>query len=175
MTERRKYIQRVVSRHGKEYFYFRHPKHRERLPGRPGSGVFEKEYARLVNRHCAKPQKALSGSFIYIIDAFGSDFCKIGNSDDPRARLRNIQTGCPAKLRICALFTVAPSKARLVEKRAHESLEPHRANGEWFLVPAHRAQEAILGAAKGQGAQLRQLDQVANLGLLVTNPTKSAA
>lgn len=63
-------------------------------------------------------------------EAFGH--VKIGFSGDPDSRLRQIQTGCPTRLRIARMV---PATVR-VEQALHEFAREHRSSGEWFRMSA---------------------------------------
>lgn len=66
---------------------------------------------------------------LYIIGDTEGRFVKIGIAKEPGARLASLQTGCPHKLIILALFNIPDAK---VEKRLHAYLSPYRLHGEWF-------------------------------------------
>jgi hypothetical protein len=59
---------------------------------------------------------------------------KIGISENPNKRLKQLQTGNGSKLRVIKTF-VNPSKIyneRLMERRLHYLLRQFRKKGEWF-------------------------------------------
>lgn len=53
---------------------------------------------------------------------------KIGYSDDPHARIRDLQVGCPYKLK---LIGTRPG-SRKEEKSLHSLFYNHRLHGEWY-------------------------------------------
>ncbi|MEM9110563.1 MAG: GIY-YIG nuclease family protein [Planctomycetota bacterium] len=55
-------------------------------------------------------------------------FCKIGVSDNPEARLKTIQTGCPE-----TVVLINKIKGN-VERDMHEMFAKYRTNGEWFKI-----------------------------------------
>lgn len=71
-------------------------------------------------------------SFIYIITD-GTNF-KIGVSKkDPNLRLKQLQTGHPAKLTLYNSFKVPSDKVYLLEKEAHKIIQyQYPKRGEWF-------------------------------------------
>lgn len=63
---------------------------------------------------------------IYIIRC--GDAVKIGFSDNPFNRIKELQVGNPERLKIIAMF---PGSMRL-ERNIHARLKQYRINGEWF-------------------------------------------
>jgi predicted GIY-YIG superfamily endonuclease len=75
-------------------------------------------------------------AFVYIIRCEGSDFYKIGSSNNPSRRRDILQIGCPYLLTV--VYTVksiplAPHKMSL-EKALHNRYQHKRQWGEWFLL-----------------------------------------
>lgn len=71
-------------------------------------------------------------SCIYIIRQGSSRLFKLGVSKCPEQRLKTLQTGNPAKLKL--LFTVPCTDAFKVEAIVHDHLKDHRVLGEWFHI-----------------------------------------
>lgn len=71
-------------------------------------------------------------SYVYIITD-GED-CKVGVSDNPAKRLKQLQTGNPKKLKIVDTFEVPRKEiAFKVEKEAHSKIQSlYEKRGEWF-------------------------------------------
>jgi predicted GIY-YIG superfamily endonuclease len=71
-------------------------------------------------------------SYVYLIQR-GYGAIKIGVSDNPESRLKQLQTGAQERLRLIAKF---PSNSRTeafnLEKDLHDKLAHHRLKGEWF-------------------------------------------
>lgn len=67
------------------------------------------------------------GSVYFILDA-DNNRVKVGHSRDPWKRLRQLQTGSSAKLKLIGVIAAHPE----VEKRLHSDLREHRVQGEWF-------------------------------------------
>ena len=80
---------------------------------------------------------------------------KIGISDQPEGRLRQVQTGHPSKLVIHKVWWFQSSQdALLVERATHGTLKlrgAHR-SGEWFAILAQEAVVAVNEAIKHLGA-----------------------
>ena len=69
---------------------------------------------------------------IYFITARDVNRVKIGYSNDPSKRLKELQTGCPAKCVIEATIDADNS----FEGEVHEIFRTSRKHGEWFeLTP----------------------------------------
>ena len=74
----------------------------------------------------------MAGQHLYFIQAKATGAVKVGKSDDPQRRLRQLQTGNPNTLRVI-LF--APDRG-CDEQRVHNALRRHKTRhthgGEWF-------------------------------------------
>ncbi len=58
---------------------------------------------------------------------------KIGKANDPDARIAELQTGCPDKLKLIAIMKCkGKAHAEFMEKQAHLAFRKYRARGEWF-------------------------------------------
>jgi len=78
--------------------------------------------------------------FLYVIGSDG-DRQKIGFSKDVDRRLRSLQTGNPAKLRIHHVEPVPENRVRVLERKLHRELNHKRLKGEWFdLTPTEATQ-----------------------------------
>lgn len=71
--------------------------------------------------------------FVYVI-AGGRRHVKIGISNNPKNRLKSVQTGCPYTLSLKGTWRT--ERAREIERRAHSVLAKYRWAGEWFDVPS---------------------------------------
>ncbi len=75
--------------------------------------------------------------------------CKIGISDKPDKRLKQVQTGSPQKLVIAFAFRVWNRKfAQVVEAAFHVSHAEQRLNGEWFDLSAKDALRGLVETLK---------------------------
>lgn len=74
-------------------------------------------------------------SFIYIISPsrHQNGPVKIGISDNPQKRLKQIQTGHPEKIEIKHLEEISTRRKTLeLEKNLHRDFSIYRSHGEWF-------------------------------------------
>lgn len=83
--------------------------------------------------------------YVYFIEAFGQHDLKrikIGRSRRPRARLEELQTGSPVKLKLLGTVRCkSDGHAKSVERYAHNIFHKQRRRGEWFhLSKKHLAQ-----------------------------------
>lgn len=70
--------------------------------------------------------------YVYAIRERGSDTVKIGRTNDPSRRLRELQVSCAKSLEF--EFIISCHNAHILEKSMHEALKSYRLRGEWFLV-----------------------------------------
>jgi len=69
--------------------------------------------------------------FVYFIEAEKLGVVKIGFSDShPDRRLRELQTGCPAPLKLLAYFEGTANE----ERQLHRTFSDLRSHGEWFRL-----------------------------------------
>ena len=116
----------------------------------------------------------MTGSFIYVIEG-ESGHHKIGVSRDPIQRMAQLQTGSHVPLKF-AYIGVTPGTGYDIEGRAHELLDAHRKEGEWFLVPASIAIGATLEAATRLGEPIQQVppETVPQIIFLANQPDPNA-
>lgn len=70
---------------------------------------------------------------IYVIATENATICKIGISDNPAARLKQLQTGNAEILKIHHTVELGSRrKAELIESLIHKNNSTHRMKGEWF-------------------------------------------
>ncbi|WP_331737688.1 GIY-YIG nuclease family protein (plasmid) [Streptomyces sp. NBC_01732] len=65
---------------------------------------------------------------VYLIGSPESPLVKIGWSDNPERRLRDLQTGSPVLLKLLALF----EGGAVIERELHRRFADKRRHGEWF-------------------------------------------
>jgi alanine racemase len=85
----------------------------------------------------------MSDHFVYVIAVDGAGErgpVKIGTSQNPEKRLRELQTASPYRLILMHQFAF-PSRdiARTVEKSFHQVLARYNSVGEWVSMPASDA------------------------------------
>lgn len=80
-------------------------------------------------------QKGKQMTHIYVIAETGTALVKIGMTDDPKARLNQLQTANPRKLYHRLLWSFGDRKtASDVEAFLHEVFATTRREGEWFEI-----------------------------------------
>lgn len=67
-------------------------------------------------------------SYVYVLESNG--FYKIGFSDKPEARVRRLQTGSPAPIRL--VHCLRTPFFREIEQLLHTRFSSQRISGEWF-------------------------------------------
>lgn len=107
-------------------------------PFNPQEPAFH-EYANL-SRNDAAPMLAKNGC-IYCIGPSDARVVKIGWSQDPEKRLRELQTGNPDRLEIHAIFPASQS----VERGLHDLFKDLAVRGEWFLNEGGEVVSVIKG------------------------------
>lgn len=76
-----------------------------------------------------KKQKEEFG-FVYFMVNFQHKLCKIGFSNNPEKRLKEVQTGCPFELTI---HKVVKGDIQM-ERTFHKIYKEYKSNGEWFFI-----------------------------------------
>lgn len=99
--------------------------------GQPRERDFAKQYlikySQIMSSHDIKNPK----SWVYFIKS--GPFIKIGVSDNVSARLDNLQTASPYKLKLVAkIGCIDRTNAFNTEKKIHSLIKSFRLNGEWF-------------------------------------------
>lgn len=80
--------------------------------------------------------------FVYVISIDDLGLSKIGISDNPNKRLRQLSTGSPFRMRVALTISLPDREMALaVESAFHKEVGPRRLNGEWFEVEAIKACE----------------------------------
>jgi hypothetical protein len=81
--------------------------------------------------------------YLYAIKDLNSGLIKLGYSLDPRARLRELQTGSSSPLHLVYYESVGDLPARLLEKELHRDFAHLRVRGEWFRLSDSEARNFI--------------------------------
>lgn len=78
--------------------------------------------------------KKRKGLWIYLIQVEGTDFTKIGFSENPKKRLSDLQTANPHKLNMIAMYQSVNHKTevKLAERFLHKKFKGYNVRGEWF-------------------------------------------
>jgi hypothetical protein len=98
-------------------------------------------------------------SYVYVISGeHGRQ--KIGSSDNPAQRIKDLQTGSPFPLKFEFIGEVENNAGGQVEVEAHFTLNQHKAPGgdEWFVVPSDVAITAVMAAAHRLGYRIKPVD-----------------
>ena len=96
-------------------------------------------------------------AFVYVISGeHGRQ--KIGCSNHPKQRIRELQTGSPYPLKFEFVGEAVDDVGGQIEVEAHFMLAQHRAEGEWFVVPPDVAVTAVMAAAHRLGHRIRPVD-----------------
>lgn len=91
---------------------------------------------------------------VYFIEAVGTDTVKIGvTAGDPEDRLKQLQTGCPHKLRL----RVAIHGDLRLEQWLHQQFDHLCIGGEWFRLTAEV--EAYIATSLFLGPRLDEIDR----------------
>lgn len=128
-----------------------------------------------------------TSGFVYFIGAPDGEAIKIGFSIKPENRIRQVQSGNPARLEVLHLFPARKS----VERQLHTLFRPSRLTGEWFTNAAairnfarhvefcHAARALKLMKLDGWPAdeetQLRVLDRYDAVTVTEANIARAAA
>ena len=94
-------------------------------------------------------------TFVYFILNSSTNMMKVGISADPLSRLKQLQTGNAALLKLLG----AVSGDRETEKLIHSVLGPWRAEGEWFRYTGVVQDFSQMALLKGVGVAVRALCQ----------------
>jgi predicted GIY-YIG superfamily endonuclease len=78
-------------------------------------------------------------SYIYVIAAKEEGPSKVGFSNNPERRLRQLQTGYPEPLAIYHTEEVDPSWVQIMEGVIHRENRHKRLTGEWFRMSVEDA------------------------------------
>jgi Meiotically up-regulated gene 113 len=78
-------------------------------------------------------------SFLYVIAARKEGPVKLGLSQDPQRRVRQLQTGSAEQLVIHHVEEVSDARVKLAESALHRMLGHRRMKGEWFNMTVEEA------------------------------------
>lgn len=76
--------------------------------------------------------------YLYVIEDTSNGRVKLGYSQDPQARVRQLQTGNSSSLRLHHHAWVG-DRCGILERRLHREFAHHRCSGEWYNIPSDRA------------------------------------
>lgn len=98
-------------------------------------------------------------AFVYVISGdHGRQ--KIGITDNPAQRIKDLQTGSPFPLKFEFVGETIDNMAGPIEVEAHFMLNQHKSPGgdEWFTVPPDVAVTAVMAAAHRLGYRIKPVD-----------------
>jgi hypothetical protein len=78
--------------------------------------------------------------YVYAIKAVGTAYVKIGFSNNPEERLKNIQVSIPFPLTFLGVWIVPSQK---IEGTLHKKFHHIRTRGEWFKMSAKECQALL--------------------------------
>lgn len=96
--------------------------------------------------------------YIYIMESAG--LLKVGWSEEPAARVRDLQTGSPLPIRLVHIVPCPSYAIRKVELAAHKRLEAFHVRGEWHDVELLVAVSAVHDAMAESGQRVLTAEEV---------------
>ena len=75
------------------------------------------------------------GAHLYIMQQHATGAFKVGRSSDVEARLKQLQTGSPYKLRIVLVLENQGTREREIHRRLRGYKSQSDDGGEWFIEP----------------------------------------
>lgn len=96
--------------------------------------------------------------FVYLIAWRPGGPTKMGIAHDVAARLAELQTACPYRLRVYAAFDcpAAANHAAIIERRVLSTLRALRLEGEWLRLGATQCRMVLANVADGENIPLRR-------------------
>jgi hypothetical protein len=146
------------------------PEHRKSLGELLGESAPQDHHERLATyiteeglyelARAARKRKGGAADTLYVMQySFRRDILKVGRSDDPERRRRQLEGGQAFHVEILAMF---PGQGEL-EGQVHEALAAHRndegAGREWFAVSATQAIMAITSLMASDAREKRRARQ----------------
>lgn len=77
-------------------------------------------------------------AYLYVIGGTEKPY-KIGITNNPARRLKNLQTGHPKKLKLHHIELIPDDQVRLLEQTIHNTIKHRKTHGEWFDVDLEQA------------------------------------
>ena len=110
-------------------------------------------YKELVRINCERNRLSLMEykydgeilfGFVYLINAVGTTFYKIGMSNsDLKSRIGSMQCGCPFKMIVIKTIRINEKNTRSIERKIQNKFITHRVHGEWFDLRGERLESVI--------------------------------
>lgn len=90
-------------------------------------------------------------SFLYIISASEAGPVKLGFSNDPSKRVKQLQTGSAQPLTLYHAEEVEDARVKIAEKALHRLLGHCRLKGEWFTMSVEDAIAEVIHIRMTEG------------------------
>ena len=74
----------------------------------------------------------MPGKHLYIMQAKGSGNIKVGRSDNPQRRLKQLQTGCPETLKLILVLEGKGNREKMYHDMMRKRKVRSNGSGEWF-------------------------------------------
>jgi predicted GIY-YIG superfamily endonuclease len=86
--------------------------------------------------------------YVYIIHQTTTNYIKIGIADNPKNRLKELQTASPLPLHLKFTLSCQDRNAAIaIESGLHQHYEKQRMSGEWFDIPVEQIVDILKTAA----------------------------
>lgn len=103
---------------------------------------------------CNGCQKNCRTSFVYVMTGRGDGCVKVGYAASTSGRVASLRKQFGQPIKVHARFPMqCELQASMVEGRAHDLLDTHRQDGEWFRCAEADATKAIEAAIRWEKAQ----------------------
>lgn len=103
-------------------------------------------------------QRGARVCYVYIMESAG--LLKVGWSDDPSRRIKDLQVGSPLPIRLLHALPCPSYDVIAIEAAAHKALAPYHVRGEWHDVEPLVAISAIADAFAARGVKLLTTEEV---------------
>jgi hypothetical protein len=124
---------------------------------RPGISFGAEDLLGSRRRQTQRPAcEPMTGSFVYVVRG-DHNLVKIGTTTNPRARLAQLRTSSAFPIDYSYIAVTPDNSGPLIEGAAHDLLDRHRLNGEWFDVAPEMAVAALSAAAHKLNRPLLQV------------------
>lgn len=80
--------------------------------------------------------------YVYIIHAEGTDWFKIGRSNNPNRRNKEVAAKAPYETKV--VVAIPTPESRALELYMHDQYDKFRVRGEWFAVTGYE-RDALIG------------------------------
>lgn len=88
-----------------------------------------------------------NGNLVYLYVAYCKGYAKIGISEDPKARIRSMQSGCPFPIELLSIFPLSQKDAIAAEQASLTALNSAHWLSDWFKCTKNHALYAATQAS----------------------------